>query len=153
MKVTVHDLVPATADVSAKQVEAYLARSGWTNPRTLLGRGATGRVWTKDDRHVHIWSDDGARELGHAITCIAADELRPASAVLADVVGFEILNRGTAIVNRSSAMARVVDARGTLSRIPAHRAADRETARVRLVQTEAEAERATRSLRAAEGAI
>jgi hypothetical protein len=139
VRITVHNSVTVSADVTVEQVEAHMIRAGrCTYLLPLVPDGG------------ELNAENIVRS---AINLLAAIEDRQPGDVLADIVGHDILDRGAAIVRRNSAMARVVEARDALSRIPQHRAEDREAARARLVQAETEAERATRSLRAAEGAM
>jgi hypothetical protein len=155
MKVTVYKQVQVSAEVNYADIGSYLARTGWTLEK--LGEWTdvvhTYQVarWTRGDVALTLRGVGTEEEMVEEIGYIAEAEDRQTADLLQDIVGHEILDRGTAIVRRNSAMAKARDAMDVLDRTPRSKAADYERARVALAQADQEVERATAALRAAEG--
>jgi hypothetical protein len=151
MLITVEDRRAVSAEVTADQVEAFLLKTGW-ELRTYP-EWPKARTWKRGDASLLLWSDADAAGLQRFIESLAAEESRQPSAVLSDIVGYQVgLDRGRASVLRNSAGARVVEAREALVKVRPGDATRQERARVRLVQAEAELAAATRALEAATAA-
>jgi hypothetical protein len=93
-EVTVYDRVPATARVSAAQVEDFLYRTGWNHKDSLVfavcGSGLdplTAWAHPKDGRGDPIYTSRqmSACDIAVVIECVAMSLDRQPSAVLADI--------------------------------------------------------------------
>lgn len=144
MLTTVEDRRAVSAEVTVEMVEAYL-KSRWT-PATSRKGGA----FSRNGAVVQVLTTDRPVTLACTVELIAKTESRQPSAVLSDIVGYQVgLDCGRASVLRNSASARVVEAREVLAKVKPHDATGRERARVWLAQAEAELAAATRALEAA----
>lgn len=79
-EVTVYDRVPATARISAEQVESYLRRTGWTVLHSDEARGLL--HWGRCDDRMWTWRGE---IMGGVVEFIAQHEQRQPSAVLAGI--------------------------------------------------------------------
>ncbi|WP_437310091.1 hypothetical protein [Sorangium sp. So ce388] len=153
MKVTVEDRRAVSAEVTVEVVEAYLLRAGWSRALEKAGARDGYRYFRLGRSSVGLRSENGPTALALAVEYIATVERRQPSAVLSDIVGYQVgLDPGRASVLRNSASARVVDAREALAKVKPRDAAGHERARVRLAQSEAELAAAARALEAATSA-
>ena len=87
MKVTVYDKVPATAEITVEQTEAYLRRMGWVESTGISGpfwRLRDEANWMGVEIGSEVYLGDGSH-LGLAIQRIAGREGCPPSEVLADI--------------------------------------------------------------------
>lgn len=94
-EVTVYDRVPATARVTAKQIDRYLERTGWD--RVTDGSGSVAAWWKDEGKpipYVEVpmmtsWRDWSQRA-AECVAAIAEHENRQPSAVLADIAKEEV---------------------------------------------------------------
>jgi hypothetical protein len=89
-EVTVYDRVEAKALVSAKQIDRYLERTGWT--RVTDGSGTVAAWWKNGEQPVTYVEvplmesrRDWARRAAECVDDVASHENRQPSAVLSDI--------------------------------------------------------------------
>jgi hypothetical protein len=158
VKITIYKQVPISAEINFGNLGRFLARTGWELVQigeyhsSELGVDLKLARWTLGGETITIRDDASAGWIAGLITRLAELDGREPADVLQDIVGHELLDRGTAINRLASAGARLVDATERGKRIPKDMAAGREIARVRRQQAEQDVERATAALRAAEAA-